>query len=63
MNNPDKAPSWLELESIKLMSEAERITTLSPETIKRRYPDRVVKLSRKREGMKLRDILRITRGE
>lgn len=60
---PPKPPTWIELESVKLMAEVETITTLSRETVKRRYGKYVVKLSARREGMKLRHALAITRGE
>jgi hypothetical protein len=60
---PPKPPTWIELESVKVMGEVETITTLSRETIKRRYGRYVVRLSARREGMKLRHALAITRGE
>lgn len=59
----DHKPTWLELESVKPLVEAEKITDLSRDTIKREYPKYVVKLSSRREGMKLRHILAITTGE
>ena len=59
----DRKPTWLELESVKPLIEAERITDLSRYTIKREYPQYVVKLSSRREGMKLRHILLITTGK
>jgi hypothetical protein len=58
----DRPPTYLELESVKVLPEAERMTTLSVDTLKRRYPDRIVRLSPRREGMKLRDILAIASG-
>jgi hypothetical protein len=42
---------------------AEKITNLSAETIKRRYPQYVRRLSARREGIKLRDALAIAEGE
>jgi hypothetical protein len=59
----DRKPTWLELESVKPLVEAEKITDLSRYTIKRKYPKYVVKLSSRREGMKLKHILQITTGE
>jgi hypothetical protein len=62
-------PSWLDLESILPLRSAgaerdvERITSLSEDTIKRRYPKWVVKLSARRRGMKLRHALQISEGE
>jgi hypothetical protein len=62
INLSDAAPSWLELESVKPLDTAEEVTSLSRETIKRRYPQYVVKLSPRRAGMKLKHILEIARG-
>ena len=42
---------------------AEEITGLSEDTLKRRYPNRIKKLSERRVGMKLRDALAIANGE
>lgn len=55
-------PSWLELESVRDLTEIEKITSLSRETIQRRYPQLVVKLSPRRRGMKLKHALAITSG-
>jgi hypothetical protein len=33
----NQEPSWLELESVKSLGEAEEITNLSRDTLKRRY--------------------------
>jgi hypothetical protein len=41
------------------LSEASRLTNLSPDTIRRRYPDKIVRLSPRRVGMTLRDVLAI----
>jgi hypothetical protein len=65
MDNPtlalaDRAPSWLELERIIMLGEVEQITSLSRDTIERRYPDFIVHLSPRRRGMKLRHVLAIT---
>ena len=60
-----RPPTWIELESvIPLVADAgitsaEAVTSLSPETIRRRYPQYVRQLSPKRQGMKLRDALSI----
>jgi hypothetical protein len=56
-------PSWLELESVKPLPEVEKITSLSSDTLKRHHPDKIVKLSPRREGMKLRHALAIANGE
>jgi hypothetical protein len=61
-------PTWLELESvIPLRSstkerDAERITSLSEDTLKRRFPDLIKQLSDRRRGIKLRDALAIANG-
>jgi hypothetical protein len=65
----EKSPSWLELESvIPLASKDEKptvetITSLSPDTIKRKYSEYVVGLSDRRQGMKLRNALKIANGK
>jgi hypothetical protein len=56
-------PSWLELESVKSLAEVSEITSLSEDTITRRYPELIVHLSPRRRGMKVRNILKITNGE
>jgi hypothetical protein len=56
------SPSWIDLESVKPLSVAVQITSLSTDTIKRRYSDYIVQLSPRREGMTLRNILKIARG-
>ena len=62
-DHTDHPPTWLERESVRPMSEIEKITSLGRDTIKRRYPDRVVQLSDKRQGMKLKHALAITEGK
>jgi hypothetical protein len=59
----NEEPSWLELESVKSLGEAEEITILSRDTLKRRYRKYIVKLSLRRDGIKLRHILAIAGGE
>ena len=63
---PDiRPPSWLELESIIPLeaepgvTSVETITTLSAETQRREYPEFVIQLSPRRQGMKLKHALRI----
>jgi len=51
LTESDRAPSFLELESVQRMPVVARITSLSPDTLKRRYERRV--------GMKLRHALAI----
>jgi hypothetical protein len=61
-----RPPSWVELQSvIPLETEAvgvtsvKAVTSLSAETIRRRYPQYVIQLTPSRQGMKLRDALAI----
>jgi hypothetical protein len=56
-------PSWLELETIKPLPEISKLTSLSVDTLKRRYRQYIVELSARRQGMKLRHGLQITNGE
>jgi hypothetical protein len=58
----DPAASWLELERICEMPEVVRVTSLSNDTVKRRYRHYLVNLSQRRIGMKLRHVLAITTG-
>jgi hypothetical protein len=55
----DRAPSFLELESVQRMPVVARITSLSADTLKRQYPEFVVHLSERRVGMKLKHALEI----
>jgi hypothetical protein len=58
-------PDWLDLESIiPLVSgkggrDAEQVTGLSADSIKRHYPQFVKQLSKRRRGIKLRHALQI----
>jgi hypothetical protein len=63
MIDSDRKPSWLELESVVKMPAASRITSLSPDTIRREYADYVVQLSARRDGVKLRHCLEIAAGK
>jgi hypothetical protein len=56
-------PTWLELERVLELPEVKEITTLSIDSIKRHHRDKVVNLSPRRLGMKLKDALAIARGE
>lgn len=55
--------SWRELERVLDMAELEEFTTLSRDTIVRRHADKVVRLSPRRLGMKLRNALLIVNGK
>jgi hypothetical protein len=68
---PTATPSWIEGESIIALEKdgspgevtVKRITSLSPDTVKRRYPHFVVQLSPNRLGMKLKNALAIAAGK
>src|SRR5262245_40716528 len=57
-----RPPGWVELKSIKRMKTASEMTSLSPDAIRRKYPDLVVKLSPKRDGMSMENIISIMNG-
>jgi hypothetical protein len=67
------APTWVQLESViplrKYHSDdddvitVETVTTLSPDTVERKYGDYVIRLSARRKGMKLRNALLIAAGK
>jgi hypothetical protein len=57
-NHPVELLQWpIELLRIIPPPEAERISTLSWDTIKRRHPDKIVHLSERRVGMRVGDAL------
>jgi hypothetical protein len=58
----ERSPTWLELESVVRMAVAEKITSLSADSLRRNHPSLIVKLSPRRDGMKLRDALAIANG-
>jgi len=58
----ERPPSWIELESVQKMPVVEKITSLSGDNIRRNYPHLVIKLSPRRDGLKLRDALAIANG-
>ena len=58
----EKLPSWLELESVQKLSVVEKITSLSADSLRRRFPKYVIKLSPRRDGMKLKHALAIANG-
>jgi hypothetical protein len=61
--NQSDGPSWTELESVKPLSKVSEITSLSVDTIERRFSEYVVHLSPRRKGMKLKHALEIARGQ
>ena len=57
-DNAFKLSPELELERIVSLQEAEKISGgLSPDSWKRNHPDKIVKLSQRRLGVRLRDAL------
>jgi hypothetical protein len=52
-----KLPAKLELDRIISLQAAEQVSSLSPESWKRNHPDKVVELSPRRFGVRLRDAL------
>jgi hypothetical protein len=50
-------PPWLELQRIASMEEASHLSGLSIDTIKRRHSHKIIQLSPRRRGMRVRDAL------
>lgn len=46
-----------DLERIVSLREASRLMSVSPDTIRRRHGDKILQLSPRRQGMRLRDAL------
>ena len=62
-NSPNRSGlTEMELSRILRMPAIEELTSLSHDTIQRRFPQYIVKLSPRRKGMRLRDVLKITDG-
>ena len=55
--NDFKFPPGLELDRIVTLQEAEKISSLSVDSWKRHHPDKLVELSPRRLGVRLRDAL------
>ena len=55
-------PTWLELESVRPLDEAEAITSLDRDTLLTTYRHLCVRVSPKRWGMKLKHCLSIADG-
>jgi hypothetical protein len=56
-NDDFKLPPALELDRIISLQEAERVSSLSVDSWKRHHSDKVVELSPRRLGVRLRDAL------
>jgi hypothetical protein len=52
-----KQPSWLELHRIVSLQEAAKLKSISVDTLKRRHADKIIVISPRRRGMRLRDAL------
>jgi hypothetical protein len=59
MDIKNEQPTWLELERVIPLSEAGQITNLSRDGLQRHHGDKIIRLSPRRVGMKLRDALAI----
>jgi hypothetical protein len=62
MNIVETTLSALELERIAPMREAVKITSLSQDTLERRYNHLIRKISPRRKGIRVRDLLAIAAG-
>jgi hypothetical protein len=56
-DNDIKLPPKLELDRIISLQEAEQVSSLSPSSWKRNHADKIVELSPRRLGVRLRDAL------
>jgi hypothetical protein len=52
-------PNELELERIVTLREAHEISGLSPDAWRDNYPDKIIQLSPRRQGVRLRDVLNV----
>jgi hypothetical protein len=55
--NDFKFPPGLELDRIVTLQEAEKISSLSVDSWKRHHPDKIIEMSPRRLGVRLRDAL------
>ena len=53
----------VELERVLMWPEVEERTSLSKDSVKRHHPEKIVKLSPRRQGVTMRNVLRIARGQ
>jgi hypothetical protein len=54
---------WIELQRIVDLKEAARLSGMSIDTIKRRHSDKIIDLSPRRRGMRVRDALMLKEEE
>lgn len=57
--NEHEPPTWLELQRVLSLDEAARQTGLHRDSIRKRYPQFVLRLSPHRLGIKLKHVLEI----
>lgn len=55
-------PPNRELDQIITLQESEQVNTLSPASVKRNHPDKIVKLGPRRLGIRLRDALMLKKA-
>jgi predicted HTH domain antitoxin len=53
-------PNWFELQRIISLSEAAQLSGISIDTIKRRHAEKIIQLSPRRRGMRMRDALMLS---
>jgi len=56
----EKTLSALELERVAPMSEAEHLSGLSEYTLRRHFADKILNLSPRRQGMRVKDALMLS---
>jgi hypothetical protein len=61
--NPYTLPAALAAEAIVNLDDAEDIAGMSRETIERTMPDKIIQLSKRLKGVKLKHILRLGSGD
>ena len=54
-------PTWTELHRVIDLKEASRLSGLSIDSIKRHHSDKIIELSPRRRGMRVRDVLMLAR--
>jgi hypothetical protein len=59
----ERPPTWLELERALPLPEVQELTGLSRDSLTRHHRDKIVQLTPRRCGMKLRDVLTIVNGK
>jgi hypothetical protein len=57
MSNSHPFSVDIELDRIVSITEASKLSNLSPDTLRRVHRDKIVRLSPRREGMRIRDAL------